>query len=82
MPRVSLGTVTAEIWDNAGNLLSSQMVENEITLYNTIFDPPITVHKDETLTLSYIIPGPCPDCKDGYYYPFAGPREDCQTCKT
>ena len=22
----------------------------------------------------------CPDCKDGFYYPFAGPREPCQTC--
>lgn len=22
----------------------------------------------------------CPDCKDGYYYPFVGPREKCQTC--
>ena len=23
----------------------------------------------------------CPDCKDGFYYPFAGPPEPCQTCK-
>lgn len=23
---------------------------------------------------------PCPDCKDGYYYPLCGPREACQTC--
>lgn len=23
----------------------------------------------------------CKDCKDGYYYPFNGPREQCQTCK-
>lgn len=22
----------------------------------------------------------CPDCNDGFYYPFAGPREPCQTC--
>ena len=22
----------------------------------------------------------CPDCKDGYYYPFSGPKEPCQTC--
>jgi len=23
----------------------------------------------------------CPDCKDGFYYPFVGPKEPCQTCK-
>jgi len=22
----------------------------------------------------------CPDCKDGFYYPFVGPPEPCQTC--
>lgn len=22
----------------------------------------------------------CKDCKDGYYYPFMGPREACKTC--
>ena len=22
----------------------------------------------------------CPDCKDGFYYPFAGPKEPCGTC--
>lgn len=22
----------------------------------------------------------CPDCKDGFYYPFTGPRETCRTC--
>lgn len=26
------------------------------------------------------IKGSCPDCKDGFYYPFAGLREPCQTC--
>lgn len=24
----------------------------------------------------------CPDCKDGFYYPFVGPREPCPTCKS
>lgn len=23
---------------------------------------------------------PCPDCKDGYYYPLIGKREPCETC--
>lgn len=23
----------------------------------------------------------CSDCKDGFYYPFVGPREPCQTCQ-
>ena len=23
----------------------------------------------------------CPDCKDGFYYPFVGPPELCRTCK-
>ena len=23
----------------------------------------------------------CPDCKDGFYYPLAGPPEPCRTCK-
>lgn len=24
---------------------------------------------------------PCPDCKDGFYYPLFGQREKCQTCQ-
>lgn len=31
--------------------------------------------------LDKMFKGSCPDCKDGFYYPFAGPKEPCRTCK-
>jgi len=51
---------------NAGDDLSM-----EITL---------TPHPSGT-KVSYNIIKSCPDCKDGFYYPFAGPKEPCRTCK-
>ncbi len=77
MPRVPIGTFTIELRDNDGNLVESQTVENKITNYGYNAILPITVHQGEILTM---IPGECPDCKDGYYYPLIGKREPCETC--
>lgn len=29
-----------------------------------------------------VIADRCPDCKDGFYIPFVGPKEPCQTCSS
>lgn len=29
---------------------------------------------------SILLKSTCPDCKDGYYYPFMREREPCETC--
>ncbi len=38
--------------------------------------------KSEGWPTEYTVPSTvCPDCTDGFYTPFLGPREACQTCK-
>lgn len=39
----------------------------------------IHVKSGEELSISFTI-SHCPDCKDGFYYPFVGPKEPCRTC--
>jgi len=47
---------------------------------------PAKYASDEILTENAVVAdlpvkNDCPDCKDGFYYPFVGPPEPCQTCK-
>lgn len=41
---------------------------------------PVNFDADNLALLNEVDQGDCPDCKDGFYYPFVGPREPCDTC--
>ncbi len=43
-----------------------------ISCASDVQNQPVDVVMDITVS--------CPDCKDGFYYPFAGPKEPCRTC--
>lgn len=42
---------------------------------------PVNFDADNLALLNEAGQEDCPDCKDGFYYPFVGPREPCQTCQ-
>ncbi len=47
--------------------------EEEVLIALDVKNQPVDVVMDITVS--------CPDCKDGFYYPFVGPKEPCRTCR-
>ena len=83
-----------EIYEDIDRINSTPCPDNAEVLSKGSFYVPAKYASDEILTENAVLANVwggadqsietkngCPDCKDGFYHPFAGPPEPCQTCK-